>query len=416
VGFGVELEIMPVELSARAIAALPLRKAPYWVAPNLYIVKDQEPGSWSLMYASPLKGRRVAMGLGSARDIPLRQVKAEVLEYRGMVARGRCPLSERQAEQRTRKAGMPVVGRTFKAVAEAYIHAHAAGWANRKHEQQWTNTLATYAYPALGHLPVNRIDVGEVMDVLEPIWRTVPATASRVRGRIESVLDYAKARKWFPADRENPARWRGGIGELLPPHRKLKPVRHQPAVPWRELPELYRRLAEDGSIRALALRYAILTALRTKEVRLTAAGEIDGDQTVHVVPAEHTKPRRVQRVPLSSEALAVLEQVEALRTGPLLFEGAHVGKPIGTNALAMKLHELQKDVTVHGFRSSFRDWCSENGVGRELAERALGHVVGDKVEAAYLRTDALEARRPVMQAWADFVSGRVAEERLRLAG
>jgi integrase len=408
---------MPVELSARAIAALPLRKAPYWVAPNLYIVKDQEPGSWSLMYASPLKGRRVAMGLGSARDIPLRQAKAEALEYRGMIARGRCPLCERQAAQQARKAALPIAGRTFKAVAEAYIHAHASGWASRKHEQQWTSTLAAYAYPALGHLAVNRIDVAEIMDVLEPIWRTVPATASRVRGRIESVLDYAKARKWFPADRENPARWKANIAELLPPHRKIKPVKHQPAVPWRELPELYQRLAEDGSISALALRYAIVTAERTNEVRGTVISEIDRDQSVHLVPAERTKPRRLLRVALSGEALAILDEAEALRESKYLFGGAHVGKPLGANALAVKLHELRKDVTTHGCRSSFRDWCSENGVSRELAERALGHVVADKVEGAYLRTDALEARRPVMQAWAEFLTGRVAaEERLRLAG
>jgi integrase len=411
---------MPVELSARAIAALPLRKQPYWVAPCLYLVKDQEPGSWSLMYASPIKGRRVAMGMGSARDIPLRQAKAEALEYRGMVARGRCPLTERQAEQAARKAAVPVAGRTFKAVAEAYIHAHAPGWANAKHARQWTSSLAAYAYPVLGPLPVNRIDVAEIMDVLEPIWRVRPETARRVRGRIESVLDYARARKWRAGD--NPARWRGHLAELLPARSKIRPVRHQPAVPWRELPELYQRLAADGSVSALALRYTIVTALRTSEVLGSTVEEIDRAQAVHVVPAERTKPRRLLRVALSAEALTILEQAEALRSSQYLFGGVRIGRPLGANALAVKLRGLRDGVTVHGFRSSFRDWCSETQVHPELAERALGHVVQGKTERSYLRSDAFEARGPVMEAWATFLTAAaspalvVPEEGIRRAG
>jgi integrase len=389
---------MPAELSARAA-----RKAPYWVAPNLYVSKVKPPGFWILMYASPLRGKRVEMGLGSIATVPLRQVKLDAAEYRLMIARGRCPLSERQAERQARKAGHSRVRgpRTFEAIAQAYIAFHRPTWSNKKHAQQWESTLATYAYPVIGHLPIGRIDVGEIMQILKPVWYSRPETASRVRGRIETVIDYARARKWFAG--ENPARWRGHFDQLLPSRSRVRAVEHQPAMPWRELPVFYQRLAGDRDISALALRYAIVNALRTGEVRLAAADEIDRDQRLHVIPASRTKTRTRARVPLSDEALAILEEAEDIRTSDYVFGGARVGKPISDMAMLKKLRGLAPGLTVHGFRSSFRDWCAENGVLREIAESSLGHAVGNKVEAAYPRSDVLERRRAVMAAWSAFL-------------
>jgi hypothetical protein len=185
---------MPAELSAKAVAALPSRRSPYWVAPNLYVSKAKPPGFWLLMYASPIRGKRVEMGLGSIATVPLRRVKLEAAEYRLMIARGRCPLSERQTTQAARRAGLQQSRgpRTFEAVAEAYIAFHRPTWSNAKHRQQWENTLKTYAYPIIGHLPISRVGVDEVLAILEPIWRNKPETASRVRGRIETVWDYAR--------------------------------------------------------------------------------------------------------------------------------------------------------------------------------------------------------------------------------
>jgi integrase len=233
-----------------------------------------------------------------------------------------------------------------------------------------------------------------------------------VRGRIESVLDYARARKFRIG--ENPARWRGHLAELLPARSKISTVRHQPAIEWRQLPELYQQLAGDGSVSCLALRYTILTGLRTDEARGTVIDEIDWAQAIHIVPAERTKPRRLLRVALSTEALAILRQAEELRSSKYLFGGTRVGRPIGPNAMLEKLHQFQAGISVHGMRSAFRDWASENQVNAELAERALGHVVEGKTERAYLRTDAVEARGPIMQQWSDFVTGAVQRpERLR---
>jgi integrase len=394
---------MPAELSMRAVAALPPRRQPYWVAPNLYVSKVSPPGFWLMMYASPLQGRRVEMGLGSIAVIPLAQVKTEVLEYRAQIARGRCPLTERQAEQAARKADRPIRNpHTFRAVAELYIEAHRSSWSNPKHARQWPSTLQTYVYPVIGDLPMSRVDVGEVLQILEKIWRSKPETASRVRGRIETVWDYAKARGW--AHGENPARWRGHLAQLLPARAKVQPVRHQAALPWRQLPAFYQRLAHDTDISALALRYTIAGALRTGETRLTTVSEIDRKHLVHVIPAEHTKSRRLLRVPLSREAVAILDQAEEMRSSNYIFGGARLGKPLSDMAMLMKVRGLVASVTVHGFRSCFRDWASETHIPAELAERALGHVVEDATERAYLRTDALEARRPVMQAWVDFLT------------
>jgi integrase len=418
---------MPVELSAKAVAALPPRRSPYWVAPNLYANKEHPPGFWVLMYASPVKGRRVEMGLGSVRDpaltgaaakasgLSVAEAKAKALEYRAQVLRGRCPLSERQAEKDAHKAGHSRVRgpRTFAAIAEAFIAFHRPTWSNKKHARQWASTLSTYAYPSIGHLPIGRVDVGEVMQILEPIWHAKPETASRVRARIETVIDYARARKWFTG--ENPARWKGHLDQLLPSRSRVKPVQHRPAMPWAEVPALYKRLGGDDSTVALALRYLITTALRTGAVRFAEIGEFDLVVAVHTVPPLPGRKTSTEfPVPLSDAAMAILGKAEERRTSRFMFSGARVDKPLSDNALNKRLRSIAPAYVVHGFRSSFRDWAADNGVLRELAEACLGHVVEGKVEAAYLRSTRLDQRRVVMQRWAEFITGaRVANKEVK---
>ena len=217
-----------------------------------------------------------------------------------------------------------------------------------------------------------------------------------------AVIDYAKARKWFTG--ENPARWRGHLDQLLPPPSRVRAVAHQPAMPWREVPAFYQRLARDRDISSLALRYTIANGLRTGETRFATIGEIDHANRLHLIPAGRTKTRMPLRVPLSDEALAILALCEARRTSPYLFGGQRIGKPISDMAMLEKLRGMMPGVVTHGFRSAFRDWCGETGVMREVAESCLGHVVGSKVEAAYARSDLLSRRRAVMDAWAAFLT------------
>lgn len=398
---------MPAELSARTIAALPSRRSPYWVAPNLYVNKAKAPGFWLMLYASPVRGRRVEMGLGSIDLVPLRQVKTEVLEYRLQIARGRCPLTERQAVQDARK----MVGHrprergphSFVEAAEAFIAAHRPSWSNPKHALQWESSLATYAYPTIGHLPVSRIGVDEVLQVLEPIWVEKTETASRVRGRIESVIDYARSRKWIVGG-DNPARWRGHLENLLPKKSKVSPVKHQAAMDWRALPRFYQALSRDRGAGALALRYVIVNALRSGEGRLTVVGEIDRERRLHSIPGVRTKTRTELRVPLSDEALRILDEAEQRRSCEFLFSGRRVGKPLSSMAMLEVLRtKVGASAVVHGFRSSFRDWAAEHGVDREISEMILGHSLGP-VEGAYWRSDVIERRRVVLNAWAAFLT------------
>jgi integrase len=399
---------------------LPPRRSPYWVAQNLYINKSRPPGVWVLMYSSPVKGRRVEMGLGPARDpalagaaarangLSLAEAKGKALELRATILRGRCPLSERQAEQEARKAGHSRArgSHTFQDVAEIYITAHRVGWSSAKHARQWEESLANHVYPMIGNLPVNRIDDEAVLAILDPIWRDKPVTASRVRGRVESVFDYAKARKWFSG--ENPARWRGHLENLLPKASKVRPVTHQPAMPWPQVPAFYQSLCRSRGISALALRYTILNALRTTEALLATVDEIDRDQRLHILPAKRTKPRVELRAPLSDEALRILDQAEERRTSAFVFSGRRVGKPLSDAAMLEQLRAMAPGLTTHGFRSTFRDWAAEAEVPREIAEMCLGHSLG-AVEGAYWRSDVLQRRRAVMDAWAAFLVAPVAE-------
>jgi integrase len=370
---------------------------------GLYLqVRGPERRSWLFRFKAA--GRGHLMGLGAFPDVSLAEARDAAAAARKQVRQGVNPIDERRA---TRTAVAASAGlNTFAQVADAYIAAHAASWRNAKHRQQWRNTLDTYARPVLGNLGVAVVDTGAVMRVLEPIWREKPETASRLRGRIESVLDYATARGWRRGD--NPARWRGHMDNLLPSRAKLARVEHHAALPWREIGSFMAALAKQEGVAALALRFAILTAARTGEVIGARWSEIDITAGVWLVPADRMKAGREHRVPLSDAASDVLRELAKPRANPkvdgFVFPGGKVGKPLSSMALLMLLRRIKRgDLTAHGFRSTFRDWCAEaTNYPREVAEAALAHTLRDKTEAAYQRGDLMEKRRRLMAEWAAF--------------
>jgi integrase len=320
-----------------------------------------------------------------------------------MVLDGKDPLVERRAKRKGERE--LARGLTFREVGDLYLEAHSPGWRNKVHRWQWAATLETHAYPVLGDLPVSAIGVAEIMRVLEPIWYRLPETASRLRGRIEAVLSYASARTWRQGD--NPARWRGHLETLLPARDELQPVAHMAALPWADLPALWTELADRQDASALALRFCLLTATRTNEVLSAQWSEIDLKAKVWTIPGERMKAGREFRVPLTDTAVAVLNQLAAIRQNDYVFPGRRHGQPLSNMAMLMVLRRLRPGagkITVHGTtRSGFRDWAAEHGVSRELAEAALAHVLENKSEAAYRRGDLLEPRRRVMQRWAAFL-------------
>jgi integrase len=295
---------------------------------------------------------------------------------------------------------------TFRAVAETYMGANEAGWKNPKHRGQWSATLQSYVYPHMGSLPVAEIDTPHVLAALEPIWRAKPETATRVRGRMEVILDYARARKWRHG--ENPARWRGHLAQLLPARAKVAAVEHHAALPWQEIGTFMTHLATVGGIAALAMRYAILTAARTGEVIGATWGEVDMRAGVWTIPAARMKAGREHRVPLADATLAILADLAKLRTtddpAAPVFPGAKGARGLSNMSLLMTLRRMKRsDLTAHGFRSTFRDWAAETtGYPAEVVEMALAHAVGGKVEAAYRRGDLFEKRRRLMEDWATF--------------
>lgn len=372
------------------------------VTTNLYRRRTGGHAWWILLYRSPVTGRRTEMSLGAIELLTVTTAKKLTIQHRATINAGRCPLTERRAEQAARKARIAPSAPTFRETFRLCLAARAKGW-KRKNLVQWERSIAAYALPILGDLLVNEIGVAEVMQVLQPIWYDKPETASRVRARIEGALDFAKVRGW--RDGPNPAVWRAHLDQLLPARSQVRPERHFSAIGWAEAPGLYQTLAGHQDVSALALRYVLLTALRTGEVLGATPAEIDRTSCTHVIPAERMKAGREHRVPLTAEALRVLDQAEALRTGAAIFCGARGGQ-LSDMALLMKLRGLYpgRKVTTHGMRSAFRDWCSEMSVARELAERQLAHGVKDATERAYLRTDALDPRRALAERWTQFLT------------
>ena len=288
---------------------------------------------------------------------------------------------------------------TFSQAATAYIAVMESEWSNDKHASQWRNTLSSYAFPVIGNIYVREIDHSHVMRVLEPIWLTKTETAKRLRGRIENVLDWARVRGYRTG--ENPARWRGHLDMLLPTPGKVQKTKHHPALPFDELGELMAKLREQQGVGARALEFAILTAARSGEVRGALWSEIDLRDATWTIRADRMKAKREHRVALNKEAVDLLQSLP--RTNELIFPSSK-GTMLSDMTLTAVLRRMRRgDITVHGFRSTFRDWCSERtNYPRDVAEMALAHTIGDKVEAAYRRGDLFEKRRLMMRDWGKF--------------
>ncbi len=359
--------------------------------------------NWLLRYQ--IDGKARWMGLGSYPEIGLARAREKASQARSLKAEGIDPLTDKAAQRAQTKAEAAKIAAkaiTFKACAEKFIAAHQAGWRNSKHCAQWTSTLSAYANPVIGHLPAAAVETGHVTQILGPIWTTKPETASRVRGRIEAVLDFAKTHGWRTG--ENPARWKGHLENVLPPLGKVRKVEHHHALPWREIDGFMAELAKQEGVGTLALRFAILTAARTGEVIGARWREIDMGNAVWTVPPERMKAAREHRVPLSDTALDVLREAAELGPDGFVFPGQRGGAPLSNMALLMTLRRMKRaDLTAHGFRSTFRTWCSETGKPTDIAEAALAHTQG-KLHDAYQRGDLLERRRKLMSQWANFCS------------
>jgi integrase len=387
-------------LSARSVATLtnPGRHAD---GGGLYLRIDPAGAKrWVFLWERKSVGKRVQReaGLGSVHAVALVKAREIAASFRAALADGRDPLEARQAA-RSAKDGR----KTFGAVADSFLAAKAHGWRNAKHRQQWRSTLETYA-ASLWPISVDEVEIAAIMAVLQPVWQEKPETASRLRGRVEAVLDAARVQGLRVG--ENPARWRGHLDKLLPKPRKLTRG-HFAAMPYLDVPPFLMSLRARPAIAARALEFAILTAARSGEALGVKWPEIDCAARVWVVPASRMKAGREHRIPLAGRPLAILEELAKVRTGDFVFPGQRADKPLSSMALEMVLRRMKVEgVTVHGFRSSFRDWCGEEtSFPREVAEGALAHAAGDAVELAYRRGDALEKRRGLMEAWARFCTG-----------
>lgn len=356
--------------------------------------------SWILRFM--VRGRAREMGLGSVTALGLGEAREKAAECRKLLLAGIDPIEARK-EVRSKASLEAAKALTFDECAKQYIAGHKAGWSNSKHAAQWTATLNTYAKPVIGELSVRAVDTALVVKILEPIWTTKPETAKRVRGRIEAVLDWAKAHEYRSGD--NPARWKGHLDKILVPRKQLGSVKHHAALPYQEVADFIKALRKQPGIAARALEFLILTASRTGEVIGVRPAEVRGK--IWTVPKERMKNKEEHRVPLSSPAKAIVDTLRAEYHGGYLFPGGKRDKPLSDMAMLELLRRMGRDdVTVHGFRSTFRDWASElTDASNEVIEMALAHTIESKVEAAYRRGDLMLKRSLLMEEWAQFCGG-----------
>jgi integrase len=375
-------------LSARAVATL-MKHGRHADGGGLYLSISPNGGRrWVFLFR--WHGKPTEIGLGSARDVTLARSRELAFQARAKLAEGINPKDARR----------PAQGATFGECADRLIEAMRPSWRNRKHAAQWEMTLRVYAGP-LRSLPVDRITTEDVLSVLKPLWKEKPETATRLRGRIERVLDAAKAHGLRAGD--NPARWRGHLDQLLARRQPLTRGHHA-AIPYAEAPQFISNLRTRQGTAPLALEFAILTAARSGEVLGARWDEFDRDRAVWTIPAMRMKAGREHRVPLSKGALKIISTMDAVRNSDFVFSGQKPGKPLSTMALEMVLRRMEiAALTVHGFRSTFRDWAAEcTNFSNEVCEAALAHVVRNKAEAAYRRGDLLDKRRELMEAWAAY--------------
>ncbi len=369
----------------------------------LRITKSASAG-W--IYRYKLNGRSRDMGLGAYPQVSLAEARDLASAAGAQKRSGVDPIEARRVAAEARRAEQSMsltTNPTFKEVACDYIEAHRPGWKNAKHASQWANTLTTYTFPTIGDLPPADITTDHVTRILRVIWISKPETASRVRNRIELVLDAAKARGL--REGENPARWRGHLDKLFPKPSQVKPVRHHPALPWAKAPAFIRTASECKGLSYRAIEMTIMTACRTSEVLNATWNELDLINNVWTIPAERMKARKEHRAPISPQLRTLIDRLPRLDSSPYLFPGQRAGRPLSNMAMTMALRELcYEAVTMHGFRSTFRDWAGEcTGHPRDVCEQALAHTLSSEVEAAYRRGDLLNKRRSLMTEWADFL-------------
>lgn len=389
------------ELGALAVSRLS--------APGLHAVggvaglhlQIQPSGARSWIMRATVGTRRRDIGLGAFPDVSLAQAREKGRAVRQQITQGIDPVQQAHAARSALKAEQ-AKALTFEQCADAYIKAHEAGWRNAKHGQQWRNTLEQYAYPAIGSMLVRDVELAHVLKVLEPIWRSKTETASRVRGRIESVLDWAKGRGYRAGD--NPAAWKGNLDAQLPRPEKIAKTVHHAALPVAEVSSFMTKLRAAEGMGARALEFAILTAARSGEVRGATWAEIDLEAKVWTVPAERMKAHKEHRVPLSAAAVHLLKALPRIEDNNMVFAAPRGGQ-LSDMTLTAVLRRMEIDAVPHGFRSTFRDWTAEcTNYPNEVCEMALAHTVGDKVEAAYRRGDLFEKRRRLMDEWAAFLA------------
>lgn len=384
------------KLSAVTVSS---RKEPGYYADGGGLYLRVAPGGtkgWIFRFTRASKTRDA--GLGSYPTVSLVKAREQAEQCRRLLASGIDPIEARKAE-RAAANGAAEKARTFEQCAKAYIASHEAGWRNDKHRYQWRATLETYVYPIFGALPVGEVKTEHVLKALNPIWRVKPETATRVRGRIEAILNWAKVHGL--REGENPAQWRGHLDQLLPATSKVRRVEHHAALPYNEVPAFMALLRKEKGITARALEFMVLTATRTMETLGARWDEIDLKARMWTIPAHRMKGGRAHRVPLSARAIIIIKEMAEIQQSDFVFPGGKPGRPLSQMACLMLLRRMEYGhVTAHGFRSSFRDWSAEKTkFSREAAEMALAHAIPDAVEAAYRRGDLLEQRRKLMEKW-----------------
>jgi len=389
------------KLSARTVTT---RKRPgrYGDGGGLYL--EVAPGgsrAWIFRYRSPLTKKARYMGLGALHSVGLPEAREKAATQRNLILSGLEPIEVRE-EVEHKRAAEATQAMTFSQCAKAYIESHRPGWRNVKYGDQWENTIATYCDPVIGSLAVQDVDTGVVLKILEPIWATKPETASRLRGRIENILDWAKARKYRTG--ENPARWKGHLNQLLPVLAKKERVTHHSAMPFTNVGQFMAKLRQIPGVASRCLEFTILTAARTNEAIQALPEEIDLAKAAWTIPGSRMKAKREHRVPLSPRALEIVRELLAAKSD-YLFPGAKLGKPISNMTMLGLLRRMNVNTTVHGFRSAFRDWAAERtNFPHEVCEMALAHTISNSAEAAYRRGDLFDKRRKLMDAWAEFIN------------
>jgi integrase len=384
-------------------ASIPkLKQGRHGFGQNLYL--DVRGGSRTWFMRFLFGGQAKSLGLGPWPVVPLAEARQKVIEAKRKIRDRRNPIDEnREAKALAKLDAARKI--TFAQAADEYIREHRAGWRSIKHAEQWPTTINKYVNPKIGTLPVSEITTDHVLDVLRPIWKRTPETASRIRGRIEKILAAEIAQGRCPGP--NVARWHGHLDAVLVSRSKAQPVEHHPSIDWPDMPTFMAKLREHDSFGRYALECLVLTASRSAETRGATWQEIDIERALWVVPAGRTKAAKEHRVPLSDPALTILKRMAAVKHSDYVFPGAIRNRPLGDTALAALLRRMGYTVaqaTVHGFRASFRTWAADHAYPADLAEAALAHNQG-KLHEAYQRGDMLARRRELMEDWAAFCGG-----------